>query len=269
MFSSFDRCEVLALTDLRLCVAAIDTDAIRANARLLATAAQGLPFVADVASDGHGHGAVETALAALEGGASWLAVSSVKDAEPLRAAGIRVPILASFNLGGDDVAIGSLDVTIRDSANRLPRLFEPGTALYGIGAEAPERGLVAAMRVSAPVLITKSIQRGDGVSYGYTFRAERKTNLAMVAIGYADGLDRRAGNVASMSLAHKPRRIVGRVAMNAAVLDIGDDEVVLGETAVLFGPAGEPSAHSWADAVGATEDEVVTVFGRSLPRSYR
>ena len=250
-------------------MAAIDTDAIRANARHLATAGGGFPLVADVAADGHGHGAVKTALAAIEGGASWLSVSGVKDAEPLRAAGIRVPILASFCFGGDAAATGSLGVTIRDSTGETPQLFEPGTALYGLGARASERGLVAAMRVSVPVLITKSIEPGGGVSYGYTFRAERKMNLAMVAIGYADGLDRRAGNVASMTLAHKPRNIVGRVAMNATVLDIGDDEVMPGETAVLFGATGEPSAHSWANAVGATEDEVVTVFGRSLPRSYR
>lgn len=269
MFSPFDRCEVLALTDLRLCVAAIDTDAIRANARLLATAGNGLPLVADIAADGHGHGAVKTALAAIEGGASWLSVSSVADAEPLRAAGIRVPILASFCFGDDAAEVGSLGVTVRDPGDGVPPLYEPGIALYGLGAEAPEFGLAAAMRVSAPVLITKSIEPGDGVSYGYTFRAERKTNLAMVAIGYADGLDRRAGNLASMALAHKSRRIVGRVAMNATVLDIGDDEVTPGETAVLFGAIGEPSAHSWADAVGTTEDEIVTVFGRSLPRSYR
>jgi alanine racemase len=125
------------------------------------------------------------------------------------------------------------------------------------------------MRVSATVMGVKTIERGDGVSYGYTFRATERTNLAMVAMGYADGLDRRAGNVASMVLGGRPRRIAGRVAMNAAVLNLGEDTVSLGDEAVLFGFGDEPPASDWAEPLGITDSEVVTVFGRLLARSYR
>lgn len=226
-------------------------------------------MVADVAADGHGHGIVQAAAAALRGGASWLAVSRIADAILLREAGIRAPILASLALASDTQEAVSLGVTVRGFSEGTPRLFEPGVALYGLGADAVKAGMSPTMRVSTRVLITKHIEPGDGVSYGYTFRASTKEKLAMVAIGYADGLDRAAGNVASMLLAGKQRQIVGRVAMNAAVLNLGDDDTAPGDEAVLFGGAGEPTVQSWATAIGVSEDEAVTVFGRVLPRSYR
>lgn len=250
-------------------VAVINTDAIKHNARVLAGADPRRPLVADVSADGHGHGAVQAASAALQGGATWLSVSQVAEAVALREAGIGVPVLASlFSAGGAQQA-ADLDVVVRDSQRGEVRLLEPLGALYGLGAGANEQGLLTAMRVSARVLITKQIEEGDGVSYGYTFRARSRTNLAMIAIGYADGLDRRAGNTASVLFHGAQRHIVGRVAMNAAVLDIGDDISEPGDEAVLFGGVGEPTVSSWAAALRVTDDEVVTVFGRSLPRSYR
>ncbi len=255
---------MLTLSDSRMCAAAVDTAAIRTNARTLVQASGGLPLLADVRADGHGHGVLQAATAALEGGASWLSVSRASDAEELRAAGINSPILVSLHGGG--LAPGMEE---SGKAPEVPRFYEPGIALYGLGRLAGEHGLVPAMRVSARVLITKKIEPGDGVSYGYTYRAQAPSWLAMVAIGYADGLDRAAGNVGSMLLAGRQRRIVGRVAMNAAVLETGDERVVTGDEAVLFGGVGEPSVDSWARSLGVSEDEVVTVFGRSLPRSHR
>lgn len=252
------------------CEARIDTTAIRDNARVLAGGNASVPLLADVSADGYGHGAVQSARAAIAGGAEWLGVSSVADAASLRLAGIRAPILASFSVGGGGAeAAEELGVVLRGTPGEPGAVQEPGPALYGLGPESARLGLVPAMRVSATVMGVKTIECGDGVSYGYTFRAAERTNLAMVAMGYADGLDRRAGNVASMALGGKQRRIVGRVAMNAAVLDLGGDTARLGDEAVLFGRGDEPSVRSWADSLGITETEVVTVFGRMLARSYR
>jgi alanine racemase len=72
-----------------------------------------------------------------------------------------------------------------------------------------------------------------------------------------------------MVLGGRPRRIAGRVAMNAAVLNLGEDTVSLGDEAVLFGFGDEPPASNWAEPLGITDSEVVTVFGRLLARSYR
>jgi alanine racemase len=257
-------------TEPKPCEARIDTAAIRENARALVRAGASVPLLADVSADGYGHGAVQSARAALEGGAVWLGVSSVADAVALRAAGIRAPVLASFSVAGGGLeAAHELGVVLRGSFDNPGSLYEPGPALYGLGSEHARLGLLPAMRVSATVMGIKTIERGEGVSYGYTFRATERTNLAMIAMGYADGLDRRAGNVASVTLGGGLRRIVGRVAMNAAVLDLGRDTVQLGDEAVLFGIGDEPPADSWAELLGITDVEVVTVFGRMLARSYR
>lgn len=258
-------CEVLTLTDPRMCEARIDTAVLRHNASALLAEAGAMPLLADVSADGHGHGALETSFAAIEGGAQWLGVSDAADAIALREAGIDAPILVSFAVGGST----HLPNVYLRSDSSVPALFDAGVRLYGIGPDAARLGLEAAMRVTAVVLTTKTIHAGEGVSYGYTYRAERDTNLAMIAIGYADGLDRRAGNAATVLLGGQDRRIVGRVAMNAAVLELGEDTTAVGEEAVLLGASGEPSADAWAQALGITADEAVTVFGRRLARSHR
>jgi alanine racemase len=88
----------------RRAVARIDLGAIRHNAALLARAAGGARLMAVVKADGYGHGAVPAARAALEGGASALAVAAVAEAEELRAAGIGAPILVMGPLAGEEWA---------------------------------------------------------------------------------------------------------------------------------------------------------------------
>jgi alanine racemase len=234
--------------------ARIDLSAIRENAAVLSLEASGRPLVADVAADGYGHGAVEVALAALEGGASWILVSDPADADALRDAGIDAEILAAR---GPRAAL---------LIGREPP-YIASEALYGMTGDAALR---SAMRVSATVVGVKSIAAGEGVSYGYTYRAETRTTLALVGIGYADGVTRSAGNVGMMRLDGRQRRIAGRVAMNALVLELGDDTARVGDEVVVFGdPAtGEPTVHEWAEAVGVSPAEATTGFGGHLPRVY-
>jgi alanine racemase len=240
-----------------LAEAHIDVAAIRDNARLLVVRAGGRELLADVSCDGFGHGAVPAAIAALEGGATWLGVDSLTDADSLRRAGIRAPILALRQLetsGVDEVGA---------EVGEHPELVPSGIGLYGLGDDSRLR---AAMRVSALVVGTKTIAAGEGVSYGYIFRASRRTNLALLSIGYADGIDRVASNVGAIVLGGRERRIAGRVAMNALVLDLGDDTVSVGDEAVVFG--GERRAQRWAASIGRRADEVAIGFGQNLLRSW-
>lgn len=146
--------------------------------------------------------------------------------------------------------------------------FSGTDELYGF---ADDPRLRAAMRVSALVVGVKTIEAGDGVSYGYTWRASVRTNLALVGIGYADGVNRSASNVGSLLLGGLARRIVGRVAMNALVLELGDDEAKVGDEAVVYGDRrdGEPSISSWANAIGSSAAEVASVFGAHAARVLR
>ena len=111
---------------------------------------------------------------------------------------------------------------------------------------------------------------GHGVSYGLTYRTDRETTLALIPLGYADGLPRAASNRGEIWLAGARRRIAGRVAMDQVVVDCGDDPVAAGDPAIVFGPGeqGEPTARDWADYCGTIDYEIVTRIGPRVPRRH-
>jgi len=116
----------------------------------------------------------------------------------------------------------------------------------------------------------KRVRPGSGVSYGYRYVTDRETNLALVPLGYGDGVPRAATNRAPVFVAGRRRTIAGTVCMDQFVVDIGDDTVTPGDRAILFGPGdhGEPTAQDWADALDTISYEIVTRIGRRVPRVY-
>ena len=98
------------------------------------------------------------------------------------------------------------------------------------------------------VVAVKRVPAGSGVSYGYSYRTGTETVLALVGLGYADGVPRLASNRASVWIAGAARPLVGRVAMDQFVVECGDDVPEVGADAVLFGGRGDhPSAIDWAE----------------------
>ena len=157
-------------------------------------------------------------------------------------------------------------------------LVRPGIAVYGLDPlERPvgQSPLRPAMTLAARVVLVKRVPAGEGVSYGHAWTAETDTTLALVPIGYADGVPRRlnVGGRMRVLLGGRLRPVVGRVCMDQVVVDCGPDgggEVAVGDRAVLFGPgdAGEPTAQDWADELGTIHYEVVTgVHGHRVRRT--
>jgi alanine racemase len=152
-------------------------------------------------------------------------------------------------------------------------MVRPGVALYGLdplGGDPAAHGLRPAMTVRAPVALTKRVPAGVGVSYGHTYFPETETTLALVPVGYADGVPRAAGNRAPVLAAGEHRVIAGRVCMDQFVLDVGDAQIAPGDEVVLWGPGdrGEPTAQHWADAVDTIHYELVTRIGGRFARRY-
>lgn len=154
-------------------------------------------------------------------------------------------------------------------------LVRLGIACYGIppycdGTTSAELGLTPVMTLRGRVAAVRRIAAGDGVSYGHTWRAERATTLALVPLGYADGVPRQASGRAEVLLGGARRPVVGRIAMDQFLVDVGDDPVAVGDEVVLFGdPAtGAPSADEWGDAADTIGYEIVTRIGPRVPRSY-
>jgi alanine racemase len=155
-------------------------------------------------------------------------------------------------------------------------VVRPGIAVYGLspGPEVgttAELGLRPAMTLRAEVALVKRVPAGQGVSYAHRYTTQRETTLALVPLGYADGVPRHATNVGPVSIAGQRYVVSGTVCMDQFVVDVGDAAVELGDVAVLFGPGdgGEPTADDWAAAVGTINYEIVTRVGSRVPRVYR
>jgi alanine racemase len=154
-------------------------------------------------------------------------------------------------------------------------LVRPGLALYGL-SPVPETGgpsdfgLRPAMTLASTVALTKRVGPGQGVSYAHRYTTDRETTLALVPLGYADGVPRAGTNLLEVMLGGARRRVAGTVCMDQFVLDVGDDEVGGGDEVLLFGPGdrGEPTAQDWATALGTIDYEIVTRVGARVPRTY-
>ncbi|SHJ05137.1 alanine racemase [Nocardiopsis flavescens] len=153
-------------------------------------------------------------------------------------------------------------------------LVRGGIASYGLSPipDYDVPGLRPAMTLRARVALTKRVPAGSGVSYGHRYVTDRATTLALVPLGYADGVPRAATNRGPVLLGGRERVIAGTVCMDQFVVDVGDDEVAAGEYAVLFGdPAahpGAPSAQDWARVLDTIPYEIVTRVGARVPREY-
>ncbi|MCH6229646.1 alanine racemase [Microbacterium sp. CFH 31415] len=225
-------------------VARVSASAIAHNATLaVARLPEGTRAVADLRADAWGHGAPAVAAELLAAGVDRLIVD---DATAVR-------VLADARVAG---------ATASDSPG-LDTL-----TLYGLPGGAPDA--VPAMRLSGTVLGVKALRAGEGVSYGYRFRAAADTRVALVTGGYAQGVVRDLGNRARLTIGGASLPIIGRVAMDVCVVDVGAAPVRRGDEAVFFGDprAGEPSVAEWVEATGLRADELVTVVGLRAAREW-
>lgn len=157
-----------------------------------------------------------------------------------------------------------------DSPALAHDMVRVGAAAYGVPVTPRyhEVGLIPAMRVSGQLILVKRVQEGLGVGYGHTYRTSSETTLALVPLGYADGIPRHASNAGPVTIDGQRFRVSGRISMDQFTVDVGDSAVHEGQWAVLWGdPAhGEPSANEWAEAAGTIAYEIVTRLGSRIPR---
>ena len=153
-------------------------------------------------------------------------------------------------------------------------MVRPGIAVYGLSPvpQLGDMGLRPAMTLKCPVSMVKSISAGDGVSYGHAWVADRDTTVALLSLGYADGVFRMLSGRIDALINGRLRRNVGRICMDQFVVDLGPGptDVAEGDEAILFGPgtAGELTAQNWADLLGTIHYEVVTSPRGRVRRSY-
>lgn len=389
--------------------ATIDLDAIRHNARELKARAGSAETMAVVKANAYGHGLVQVARAAQQGGATWVGVAQAEEALELRSAGITgrlmawllapsapwdallnadVDVSASAPWAIDAIAdaarrtgrqarvhlkidtgmgrggspfsqwetlvdaalaqqangtiavvgvwshlacadqperpITSQQIEVFESAVKIaeakgaklevrhlansaatlaqPRahydLVRPGIALYGLSpfGREPVQGesdaiamdkLVPAMTLDAELALVKNVPAGQGVSYGLTYTAPSDTRLAVVPIGYGDGLLRSASGRGEplpgggaiegglLAIGDHRTRIAGRICMDQFVIDLGRlgdpaaaPDLQSGDRVTLFGPRPLPTADQWAEQAGTIGYEIVTRLTGRIERVW-
>ncbi|MGL5064606.1 MAG: alanine racemase, partial [Microcoleus sp.] len=151
-------------------------------------------------------------------------------------------------------------------------LVRVGLATYGLYPASHLRSIVSlkpAMQVKARVTQVKTIAAGTGVSYGYQFIAQKPTQIAVVGIGYADGIPRNLSNKMQVLVRGKFVRQVGAVTMDQLILDVSEiPDLEVGEVVTLLGNDGKNqiTADDWAEVLGTISWEILCGFKHRLPR---
>jgi alanine racemase len=150
-------------------------------------------------------------------------------------------------------------------------LVRPGIGLYGVEPD-PRRvvGLRGAMTLRARLILVKRVPAGSGVSYEHDYVTGRDATLALLPLGYADGLPWAAARHAEVMIAGRRHPVAGRIAMDQLVVDTGDATPQIGDEVVVFGPGteGEPTVADWARWANTIPHEIVTGIGPRVARHY-
>ena len=153
-------------------------------------------------------------------------------------------------------------------------LIRIGISLYGYlhdSRAARDIGLEPAMRMISRVAQTRVIEAGEGVSYNLKWTAKRRTQIATISCGYADGYFRALSNKAEVGIHGKRFPVVGTVCMDLTMVNLGEPGSIVvqeGDRAIMFGDGG-PSAYEvarWADTIVY---EVCTNVSRRVRRVYK
>lgn len=197
--------------------------------------------------------------------------------------------LEAFTTAVAQAKAAGLTPLVRHLANSAGTLSRPdthfdlvrvGLAIYGLSpftdTTSADLGLRPAMTLRTLVSMCKDVPASRGVSYGLDYRTSDPTTLALIPLGYADGIPRIATG-GPVRIADVTYPVIGRIAMDQMVIDLGEAALVasgasvIGAEAVLFGPGddGEASVDEWAAAAGTINYEIVTRISPRVPRVYR
>lgn len=179
----------------------------------------------------------------------------------IKQAGVTYPRLHLANSAG----------TLTDSSLHYD-LVRVGLALYGLYPAEHLKSTLSlrpALQVKARITQVKTLQPGTGVSYGHRFVADREMQMAVVGIGYADGIPRNLSN--RMTVLVQGHRVpqIGAITMDQLMLDVSQvPNLQEGDVVTILGRVGQQciSADDWAAALGTISWEILCGFKHRLPR---
>ena len=181
----------------------------------------------------------------------------------LESEGIQIPIWHICNSGG------TLDLSWAHW-----EMVRVGLMNYGYFPSQDVRRpfeLCPAMSVKAKIVAIRTIRRGDSVGYGRRYIAQSQERVAVLPIGYSDGYDRKLRNIGQVLYRGARVPIIGGLCMDCCFIRISEHaDAKIGDTVTLMGLDGgaEISPHEIAKLIESVSYEVISRFGRRLPRVY-
>jgi len=174
---------------------------------------------------------------------------------------------------------------LRDWEDRCNFWVRPGLALYGLDPFAeplaerfPPVPLRPALKLVAPIVGRKRIAAGTAVGYGCTFKTTRETEIAILGLGYGDGLPRKMSNFGHVVIGNVKAPMVGRISMDLTAIDVTDvvetagaAAAAVGQEAIVFGDPKEEgvlSATELAVRCGTISYEILTSLTQRVRRTY-
>ncbi|MCX5748782.1 MAG: alanine racemase [Candidatus Saganbacteria bacterium] len=175
-----------------------------------------------------------------------------------------------------------IDPPIKHAANSAAALFFPethldmvriGICMYGLfpsSKRLKRPWLQPVLSFKTKVLYLKEVEKGTPLSYGAAYRTTKRTKIATLPVGYADGLSRGLSGKGSVIIRGKKRPIVGNVTMDMTLIDADNDKIEMGDDAVIIGSQGKQTitADEIARLDGTINYEVICGIGKRVPRVY-
>lgn len=152
-------------------------------------------------------------------------------------------------------------------------LVRVGLYIYGLEAKKVSDVVRPAMSVRGRINQLKEIEAGESIGYGFTWTAKRKTKLASLPIGYADGIERKLSNQINGLLFGRQVKQVGLISMDQMLFDVTDvDQVCVGDVITLIGSEDGSERRlylaDWANKLDTITYELASQLRIRLPRMY-
>lgn len=151
-------------------------------------------------------------------------------------------------------------------------MIRPGAIIYGIkGFQYGSLDLKQSLTFKSKISYVKEILEGEGVSYDYLWKAQRRSIIGTLPVGYADGYPRNLSNKGYVTVHGKRAPIVGLICMDQLMVDLTDiPEAKEGDEVVLFsnGEDNTMDLNTMARLAGTNKNEIITRISRRVPRVY-
>lgn len=156
---------------------------------------------------------------------------------------------------------------ITDLSGSLCDMVRPALLTFGYG---DLEGIAPCFSLKSRVSYFKVVDQGKGISYGSTFFTQKPSRIVTVAIGYGDGYRRDLSNKGQVLIRGKKYPIVGVICMDQCMVDIGQDDVFVGDEVVLIGKQGnqEITLKEIAQLCNTIPYEILCGFNERVPRKY-